>query len=271
MGKAIVINGLNVTNPLTTVTLFNTPAEAELKSYFEKIGNNITSTEKTALIEFVNELIDKGVWSKFKYFYPLLGGSVSDMILDVVEPSTEDLFTTSGTTGLSVKDRMLVATERPQSDILVGSRAAQLNTSKLSMICSGFVDKQIGGGQLTCLRGTDNTLCDFILSSASSVYRNMGWAGVNSDSDYSQLTSRICCGITNNATGYIYLNNELLNSGTPVIPSDVKYTYGFLSNFRTAGYNFTFTAIGEDITPSDWTTKIYPALLTFLQAVGKHE
>ena len=91
MGKAIVIDGLQVTNPLCTVTFSGTPAENAISAYLAA-NTSINITEKEALGNFVEGLINANLWDKIKYFYPLLGDNVADAVLEVVSPSTEDLF-----------------------------------------------------------------------------------------------------------------------------------------------------------------------------------
>ena len=125
MGKAIVIDGLQVTNPLCTVTFSGTPAENAIRAYLA-VNTSINTTEKEALGNFVEGLINANLWDKIKYFYPLLGDNVADAVLEVVSPSTEDLFV-DNTLGLSVSSRKLIANNRPDSEVNTSARAQTLD------------------------------------------------------------------------------------------------------------------------------------------------
>ena len=91
MGKALVIEGLQVSNPLCVVTIGENTPERELSAYFAK-NKGISTTEKNALISMVGTLMDNGIYSKIKSFYPIIGTSVADMIIDAKNVDGDTIF-----------------------------------------------------------------------------------------------------------------------------------------------------------------------------------
>lgn len=91
MGKALVIEGLQVSNPLCVITMGENTPERELSAYLTK-NKGISTTEKNALISMVGTLMDNGIYSKIKSFYPIIGTSVADMIIDVKNVDGNTIF-----------------------------------------------------------------------------------------------------------------------------------------------------------------------------------
>ena len=91
MGKALVVNGLSVSKPLMRVHLYMTQADIILADYLGK-NISINDVEKDALKTFVNTLYEANLWGKMKYFYPIIGETVSDALLNVIDPLGDDIF-----------------------------------------------------------------------------------------------------------------------------------------------------------------------------------
>ena len=102
MGKALVVKGMKVNNPIGLVSLEGM-APAALAAYYER-NTSITEAQAESLNTLVKTLIDEGLWDKLHYFYPFLGTTLEDMTLECVNTENEDLFALSGLTGL--KDLM---------------------------------------------------------------------------------------------------------------------------------------------------------------------
>lgn len=270
MGKALVINGLIVTNPLTTVTIADTPAEAVLNKYLSA-NSTINSTEREALLDFVGDLINANLWEKFSYFYPLLGTSVSDMLLEAVDTEHEDIFANDEKTGLSVSNRILIARERKTNSYNIGARAALLNKSKIGFICAGKSDSEIGGGQnfmLNCGSATYIGI-EIIANNGYKFPKFKNGDSVMNEAPYKGHLDRVIFGTTVNGQGYLYDKTSLLASAAVTPPSGTPgSTYGALSNYRSEDYKYSFLAITEGMTTADWET-VYPLINTFLQAVNK--
>lgn len=74
----VTAGSISVTCALTV----NATAESELADFYEA-NTSITDEEKTALETLVDTLIDNGLWSKIKYFCPMVGTTADDQIIDV--------------------------------------------------------------------------------------------------------------------------------------------------------------------------------------------
>ena len=85
MGKALVIEGLQVSNALCVITFGENTPERVLASYLSA-NKSISESEKTALKTMVGTFIDNGLWNKIKVLLPICGSSASDMLIDAVNP-----------------------------------------------------------------------------------------------------------------------------------------------------------------------------------------
>ena len=273
MGKAIVIDGLQVTNPLCIVTFSGTPVENALRAYLAA-NTSINATEEEVLGNFVEGLIDAGLWNKMKYFYPLIGSGVSDMVLDVVNPSTEDIMSNAGTTGWSVLSRCLISNNRPLAYAEIGSRAKELDPTKIGFIMAGnFPADNNEGGQLFQFRTTNNLGLEIVTGTSAYRYPRLVCNGtnVNLEENTSSYLNRIVFGNVNNGTGSIYSETVLKASDTVDLSGyDIAnaQTYGVLTNKRESNYQYNFFAITEGMTAADWAV-FYPLLNTYLVSLGR--
>ena len=216
MGKAIVIDGLQVTNPLCIVTFSGTPVENALRAYLAA-NTSINATEEEALTDFVDGLITAELWDKMKYFYPLIGSGISDMVLDVVNPSTEDIMSNAGTTGWSVSSRCLISNNRQPAYVEVGSRAKELDPTKIGFIMAGnFAPDNNGGGQGLYFRNSSNLGINIV--SGSSPYRYPALicndANIMLEENNQSYLNRVIFGNINNGAGSLYSETTLKASAT---------------------------------------------------------
>ena len=112
MGKALVVKGLKVNNPIGLVSLEGV-APAALSAYYER-NTSITEAQAESLNALVKTLIAEGLWDKLHYFYPFLRNTLEDMTLQCVNTENEDLFATSGLSGLSVDGAYLLVDNDPR-------------------------------------------------------------------------------------------------------------------------------------------------------------
>lgn len=272
MGKAIVIDGLQVTNPLCIVTFSGTPAENALREYLAA-NTSINDTEQEALTSFVGALIDANLWDKMSYFYPLLGNNLTDALLEVVSPSTEDLFV-NNTTGLSVSSRKLYANDRAQVEKLYTSenRIYSIDLSKCGMIIAGGSDIASAQGTTLFINASSSTPFALTISSDTYKYPSFSYNGTSIKNVPSSIYPRVqreVFGTIVSGTGYLYDGTTLLDSNSVTVSDGhISSSYGVLRNQRAVDYEYDFFALTEGMTTADWLV-FHPLLMTFLQAVGK--
>ena len=276
MGKALVINGLQVTNPLTTVTIGDSPTEIALRKYL-LANSTINSTEEDALTTLVDSLMSGDVWDKVKYLYPLIGNQISDIILDVIDPATEDILSNSGTTGLSVSNRCLIANGRTVVYSNTGTRAKKLDPTKLGFILAGKAPEYSGSstiGQGFQFRKSYNFGLNVCTGSSGYAYPELRCNGTDiKDASNSQsYVNRIILGNVGNGTGSLYWENVLKASNNVDLSTfdiTTAQMYGVLYNLASTNYQYNFAAVTEGMTNDEWVNVVYPAILAFLQSVGR--
>ena len=274
MGKALVVKGLKVNNPIGLVSLEGV-APAALSAYYER-NTSITEAQAESLNALVKTLIAEGLWDKLHYFYPFLGNTLEDMTLECVNTENEDLFATSGLSGLSVDGAYLLVDNatRDRSTCYPTSITA-ISPSDVSIIMAGgnpYIQSPIF---MDALNG--NKRIDLTTFSAGGAPMRL-ICGVTENGSISNITGeklgtstleRVVCGTINNGNGVIWNDKAKYAEGT----GNTDFIVGRCINVFTTGNNtigkFSFFAMGRYMTEAEWG-KFYDALLVFLKATGKH-
>lgn len=76
MGKALVFDGITVSNPLQTLT-FSDGVSAVVRQYLANLSTSVPDAHAEAFDTFYHTLKDAGIWNKITCLYPLYG-SASD-------------------------------------------------------------------------------------------------------------------------------------------------------------------------------------------------
>ena len=273
MGKALVVKGLKVNNPIGLVSLEGV-APAALAAYYRR-NTSITEAQAKSLNTLVKTLIAEGLWDKLHYFYPFLGTTLEDMTLECVNTENEDLFAMSGLSGLSIDGAYLLV-DNTRNNIIYPTSITAISPSDVSIIMAGgspyiqspiFMDASNG-----------NRRIDITTFSAGGAPMRMA-CGVTEDGTISNITGealgtstleRVVCGTISNGNGVIWNDKFKYAEGT----GNTDFTIGRCSNvFYQSGSNtigkFAFFAMGRYMTEAEWG-KFYDALLVFLKATGKH-
>lgn len=275
MGKALVIKGLEVLNPIAHVTIEG--ADPSVLSAYYKRNTSITDEQRESLNTLVKTLKAEGLWDKLYYFYPFLGSTIEDMTLECTDTENEDLFALGGTSGLTVDGAfMSIDSTRSKGIIIYPTSATLISPSNVSFIIATgnyniqtpiFMDanngkKRIdfttnkGGGvpmRMACGIMEDGT------ATADIVGENLG----------TQYLERVVCGTINNGNGVIWNEKTKYAEGT----GNTNFTIGRVQNaFITPSQSngkLAFFAMAQYMTEAEWG-KFYDALLIFLKATGKH-
>lgn len=276
MGKALVVKGLKVNNPIGLVSLVGV-APAALAAYYER-NTSITEAQAESLNTLVKTLMTEGLWDKLYYFYPFLGNTLEDMTLECVDTENEDLFATSGLSGLSVDGAYLSIDNTRDKSIKYPTSITAISPSDVSTIMAGgspylqspiFMDA-----------GNGNKRIDFNTYSAGGAPMRMS-CGTTEDGAISYIIGdalgtatleRVVCGTINNGNGVFWNDKIKYAEGA----GNTDFRIGRSSNiFTTTSGNasiigkLAFFAMGRYMTEAEWG-KFYDALLVFLKATGKH-
>lgn len=277
MGKALIIKGLQVNNPIQIVTFKD--AKSVLKNYYS-LNSSISATEIKALDTFVNGLLDAEIWKKISYFYPMLGDNLADMKIDAVSPDTEDLFTNATSLdGLSVENRILVSTSRNLSGGK-SNRILSTDCSDFGIIssiehgglnsCSPFIFMGAQGGAYTNglnSMSSSSTMRYPTLNTGNDGSTSTNIPSSSVDKDYKTYLDRTLYGDFNGNTARLYMENELFAEGALYPLTSINGVSKFISG-QTAGDKYKFLALTKHLTSEEWGI-FYSLLNTFLVSVGK--
>ena len=280
MGKALVINGLVVNNPLCVVSIEQSPIKKALGAYYAA-NTSINSEEKSALEAFVQGLMDNGIWTKVKALYPMLGSNVDDLILEV-NGESELLGGDKGT--LSADGRNLSANVgRTGETSPVPQMLNNFDFGNLSVFASGSASEHQGYAR-------------YILNISSSHNQSMGMQintyaypcvksgkvlaptqGTNEGQSGIQQSylERIVSWNIKNGSAVVYKDGVRYASTDYASAGNISKVVNILSNvknsdsFKDQPYKYSFLAFADGMSESE-IGKFYELQLAFLKAVGKH-
>ena len=280
MGKALVINGLVVNNPLCVVSIGKSPVEKALGAYYAA-NTSINSEEKSALEAFVQGLIDNGMWVKVKALYPMLGSNVNDLILEV-NGESELLGGDKGT--LSADGRNLSANVgRTGATSTVPQMLKNFDFGDLSVFASGSAPAHQAYARYILNISSDNnqamgmqinTYAYPSVQSGNVLTPTQGTGEGQSGIQQSYL-ERIIAWSIKNGSAVVYKDGVRYASTDYAPAGNIERTINILSNTKSSGsaedqpYKYSFLAFAGGMTESE-IGKFYELQLAFLKAVGKH-
>ena len=280
MGKALVINGLVVNNPLCVVSIDKSPIGKALDAYYAA-NTSINSEEKSALEAFVQGLIDNGMWAKVKAFYPMLGSNVDDLILEV-NGESELLGGDKGT--LSADGRNLSANVgRTGATSTVPQMLNNLDFGNLSVFASGSAPAHqaysryilnISSANNQSMGMQINTFAYPCVQSGNVFAPTQGTDEGQSGIQQSYL-ERIVAWNIKNGSAIVYKDGVRYASTDYVSAGNISKTVSILSNMKNSSsaedqpYKYSFLAFADGMSESE-IGKFYELQLAFLKAVGKH-
>ena len=280
MGKALVINGLVVNNPLCVVSIDQSPIKKALGAYYAA-NTSINSEEKSALEAFVQGLMDNGIWTKVKALYPMLGSNVDDLILEV-NGESELLGGDKGT--LSADGRNLSANVgRTGGTSTVPQMLKNLDFGNLSIFASGSASEHqnyaryilnISSSNKQSMGMQVNTYAyPFVKSGnveAPTQGTNEGQSGIQQS-----YLERIVSWNIKNGSAVVYKDGVRYASTDYASAGNISRAVNILSNVKNHDsakdqpYKYSFLAFADGMSESE-IGKFYELQLAFLKAVGKH-
>lgn len=280
MGKALVINGLVVNNPLCVVNIGTSPLDVALMKYYAA-NTSIDSNEKTALEAFVQGLIDAGLWSKVKHFYPMLGNNVDDLILEV---NGESEFLGGNKEALSADSRNLVANVgRTGNTNIVPQMLKDADFSNISIFTSGSAPAHQKYARYILRLSAQNSQ-GMAIQADTYAYPSISSGSVSAptqgtdEGQSGNLTSyleRIVSWSIKDGSAVVY-KDGVRYASTDYIPiGNIHGITNLLSNTKVSSiaedqsYKYSFLAFADGMSDSE-VSQFYELQLAFLKAVGKH-
>lgn len=280
MGKALVIKGLVVNNPLCVVSIEQNPIEKALGAYYAA-NTSINNEEKSALEAFVQGLIDNGIWAKVKAFYPMLGSNVDDLILEV-NGESELLGGDKGT--LSADGRNLSANVgRTGATSTVPQILKNFDFGDLSVFAAGSAPAHQGYSRyILNISSQNNQAMGIQINTYAYPYVKSGTGSaptqgtdVGQSGIQQSYLERIVAWNIKNGSAIVYKDGVRYASTDYAPAGNISKTVYILSNtklsdsFEDQPYKYSFLAFADGMTESE-IGKFYELQLAFLKAVGKH-
>lgn len=265
MGKALVIEGLQVSNPLCVITIGENTPERVLANYLS-VNKSISESEKTALKVMVGTFIDNKLWSKIKVLLPICGSSASDMLIDAVNPGETIIADASR---YSVDDNKLkFASQYNSTD--KGTFANEISTNNLS-IYYGYKRLSTGNSRAMSLDTIDSQSIYLEATEGGIRQPTLTVNGTQIRASTALLVdNRIICAKIESSSAYLYCNNQLLAEGSCSINEDKLSTITNFSVCSSVDMWATFMCMANGLT-SDEEAIMYNAIDTFLTTIGKRD
>lgn len=267
MGKALVINGLKVNNPVCLVTLGKNTPERVLARYFE-LNQTADSSSKDALTAFVGSLMEADIWDKMQYFYPILGSNQSDAILDVIDTDKTSMFSdmiAACSPTIVMSDNVMSIINSSTSVYDLTEDRGLVNAMSAIVVC----DKNLSSLglsynlQLKCADGGYLTPRMLTKSSEEGIPTN-----TETTSQSSYTNRKLHFRYTDDKVRTIFKDKSVYATKEGIGSSTAKITQGryFLNTNNEA--KVRFVAIGKPLNDEEWNT-FYDAMNVFLAATGK--
>lgn len=265
MGKALVIEGLQVSNPLCVITIGENTPERVLANYLSA-NTSISETEKTALKVMVGTFIDNNLWSKIKVMLPICGSSASDMLIDAVNPGGTIIADSSR---YSVNDNKLkFASQYNSTD--QGTFANEISTNNLS-IYYGY--KRVSNGNSRAMSldtiGSQNIKLEATEGGNRQPVLTVNGTSIRASTAL-MVDNRIICAKVEVSNAYLYCNNQLLAEGACSINEDKLSKITNFSVCSSVDMWATFMCMANNLTSGEETI-MYNAIDTFLTTIGKRD
>lgn len=273
MGKALIVKGMKVNNPIGLVSLIGM-APAALAAYYRR-NTSITEAQAESLNILVKTLIADGLWDKLHYFYPFLGSTIEDMTLECTDTENEDLFALSGTSGLTV-DGNFLSIDNTRKTVVYPTSATLISPSNVSFIIATgnfnvqspiFMDATNGSKRVELATNHGGGVP--MRMSCGLIEGETGTSQIIGERLGTEYLERVVCGTINNGNGVIWNEKTKYAEGT----GNTNFIIGRVGNVfcSTSSSNgkIAFFAMAQYMTEAEWG-KFYDALLIFLKATGKH-
>lgn len=265
MGKALVIEGLQVSNPLCVVTFGENTPERVLANYLSA-NTSISETEKTALKDMVGTFIDKGLWFKIKVLLPICGSSASDMLIDAVNPGETIIADASR---YSVDGNKLKFASQYDNSYQ-GTFANEISTNNL-YIYYGYKRVSTGNSSAMTLKtiGSQSISLDATEGGVRQPALTVNGTIIKASTTL-LVDNRIICAKVEASSAHLYCNNQLLAEGACSINEDKLSKIMNFSVCTTVDMWATFMCLANGLTSGEEAI-MYNAIDTFLTTIGKRD
>lgn len=265
MGKALVINGLSVLNPLGKVTFKG--VDALLAPYYG-LNTSIQKAEKKALNTFVEGLVKAGLWEKINSFYPMLGDNLDDVLLEVKDAEgfnlLADMKDKTGA-GWSVADRNIMSSDGTYTSsqyYYFSQKTFDIGKAHVVAASQSFgLIAMVGMGGLSCNSGSGGN---------KGLSLSIGRESLTSDIALNNYTNRKIIFQYNPETGAAEIYKDGQKKWSTIFTSASTSWTRCDSPFSGTDAKFRFYAQVDNMTEEECAT-FYTLLDEWLTATGKNE
>lgn len=268
MGHTLILNGVSVPNPLAQLTLADAP---HILADYYSANTSINDTEKAALEALVDSLWEAGVWNKIRSFYPMLGNTTDDLLLDAKNVTAENYVKQN----LSDRGATISTTARNFLSVSGGNNTGTTNLTRTDIRLYGLTHavayyKTQGGIVINYYVSPANTLS---WSVGGNLYMNFQLGSTQIPANATEAgyqggyMKRNVIYSYDGSTVAIYKDGALWKSGTiqqsDYVVSKVRQTFYLMDNI-------SFFAQLDNLT-ADELTSYYNAVATFITVLNKSQ
>ena len=269
MGHTLVLNGVSVPNPVAHLQFAD--AKHLLADYYAE-NTSINDNEKEAIETLVDRLWEAGVWTKIRSFYPMLGNTVNDLLLDAKNVAAENYIKQN----LSDRGATVTVPTRNFLNVSGGNNTGATELSRTDIRLYGLthiVAYDFGNGSSVINSNNPSPQLSLKWSHPDNAYRwmrfELGTDGVPaSATDAGNQSSYILRNVMYNYDGTtvtIYKDGEVWKSGSlqhdDYVCSRIRQVFYLI-------YNVSFFAQLDNLT-TDELSAYSDAVATFIATLNK--
>lgn len=257
-----------------SVAVSAAPAD-EIAAYYTA-NQTIADADKTAMNALVTGMSNAGLWAKVKRFYPLLGTTLHDLLLEVKDNSGKGFNETTSwiQTNLQAQPNAVLGIAKTGNMGGTAAESVSIKTNNLAITTLVVLPSEPTASDAYTTRVEERSgLLNLTVDETSSLRRiflnlpSTYQFFATSGSSLSNVTDRCIIASVGTETAELYVNGDtVISKSSTSVPSDtLKVAYTLFSGI---GSYYKFLMITEALTSTEAAT-LNGLLETFFEATGK--
>lgn len=256
-----------------SVAIASSPT-GDLATYYTN-NATIANADKTALNALVTGMSSAGIWPKVKRFYPILGTTLHDLVLEVKDNSSRGFDDTTEyiVQKLSATTNLLTTTANSVSNMGgYGDEPMEIHSNNIAAVIAATIPNDTTSGAIVLsarLLGSSSSYMQIHITTSANRNIRIGAASSVSSPNYPNVYERMCIMSANSSTVDFYLNGSKVHSAETSISPDGNILRSPMHIFNgPVGTVYKFFMITEALTESE-ALALSTLVETYIVATGK--